>query len=105
MDCICNRTCTIRRKGKSIFVQKGQILDLPECPEYHFEAIGEVVIDFETASLELLLKSKEWKTSDAIRYLKATYSFEPGGLETRREIARIVVDKRMRRVTLPNEVG
>lgn len=105
MDCICSRTCTVRLNGKSIFVEQGQILEFEKCPKEHFEILGEVKIDFNNVSLEHLLKSNEWKTADAINWLKKEFGFKPMGMETRREIARTVIDKRNRKITLPNEVG
>lgn len=104
MDCVCSRTCTIRKDGKSIFVEKGQIFDFDKCPPHHFQALHDVTIDFNEVSLELLLMSKEWKTKDALAYLKKEFNFTPKGAITRREIAQAVIDQRMRKVTLPNEV-
>lgn len=104
MDCICDMTCTIRKGNKSIYVEKGQIFDFDECPKNFFSVLGEVSIDFETASIDHLLKSKNWKIKDALEYLKKEFKYEPSGILTRKEVARKIVDMRMRRVTLPNEV-
>ena len=104
MECICIRDCTIRLNDKSIYFNKDQIVELPECPKQHFQALREVKVDFDSATLELLLRSKNWTTKDAMDYLKKEHKKEITGPPlTRREMAALVIDTRDRKVTLPNE--
>lgn len=85
-------------------MQKGQIFDFDKCPDKHFEQIGDADIDFGKASLGLLLKSKNWKTKDALEYIKDTlHHTVTGAPRTRKGIAELLVDARERKVTLPNE--
>lgn len=104
MKCICLRTCTVRIGGKSVLFSKDQIVDLEECPKNHFAPLSKTKVDFDTASLELLLQSDGWTTKSALEYLSNEHNKEVTGPPlTRREMAKLVIDTRDRKVTLPNE--
>lgn len=105
MEYMCVRTCTIRYNGRSVFIEKNQILELDEDPGQNFARVGDIEIDFSRATLEMLLRSKTWLTKDAIEYIEVDLDHELNGPPmTRKEIAQVLVDTRDRRVTLPNEV-
>lgn len=104
MECICLQDCTIRMNGKSVYFEKDQIAELEECPQHHFAAIGNVDIDFGTATEELLLRSKKWKIREALEFLKRKYNYEYSGPPlTRKDTAKLVVDMRFRKIDLPKE--
>lgn len=104
MKCICLRTCSLRINDRSIFFSKDQIADFDECPEPHFAPIDKTEIDFNTATLALLLQSDNWTIADAVDYLAEEYGVEPSEpLLNKKEAAKLVIDTRNRKVTLPNE--
>lgn len=102
MECLCVTECTIRSNGKSVHVEKGRILDFEKCPKHHFQPLHAAVIDFDKATEELLLRSRNWEVMEALEYLEDELEYKYTGPPLSREAAaQLVVDVRTRRVVLP----
>ena len=100
MKCICLRACTVRIKNKSYYYAKNEVAEFDKCPT-HFSAIEEQEIDFNIATLELLLESSSWTYPKAEAWLKSNGVTVTGPKLSKREMAQKIVDTRSRKVTIP----
>lgn len=104
MECLCTANCTIRINNKSVYVDKGQILEFEKCPPHHFQSLSDAEIDFATATEELLIRSKNWDLSDLMEFMERSYKYIYSGPPlTRVAAAQLLADVRMRQIQLPLE--
>ena len=54
MECVCVKPCYLSHEGIIAQYRKGDLVEFEKCPE-HFVAIGELSIDFEKATEDVLL--------------------------------------------------
>ena len=104
MEYLCIKDCTIRVGNKSVYFQTDQIVDLEEAPNNHFVRMEDANINFDNATLEMLLRSNSWNVSEALEYLQDKYGYvSSAGPLTRKEAAELIIDSRYRKVTIPQE--
>ena len=100
MKCICLRSCTVRIKNKSHYFAKNEIAEFEECPT-HFAPVGDTKVDFDIATLELLLESNAWTYPEAEAWLNSNGVEITGPKLSKREMAQKIIDTRSRKVTIP----
>lgn len=71
---MCIRECYMKHETeKPMRYKVGQVVMFKKGPEYHFEAVNKVHIDFAVASADTLVASTSWKAADMTEYASKTF--------------------------------
>ena len=100
---VCIQDCYIAHGGaRHCHYYQGEVHFFKECPPY-FKELGSWTVDFESDTLEVLMKSDGWTGKEAAEWLKQKYRKEVLLPMPKRQLVDTIIDTRERSIQIPKD--